>query len=90
MTLKSPILQLNHFAFQVTHDFLKQGNKFNFQENLNSLKSILSIPSLTELEIKQNNLGKKGLMYLCEFLESNTTLKYLSFTGNCFEIKNIQ
>jgi Ran GTPase-activating protein (RanGAP) involved in mRNA processing and transport len=86
MTSKSPILQLSHFTFQVSDDFLNQGNNFDFQKNFNSFKSILSIPKLTELDIKQNTLGKKGLKYLCEFLENNTTLEYLSFIGIFFEI----
>jgi hypothetical protein len=60
---------------------LKLGNGFDFSKNLNFFKNILNIPSLIDLNIKSNILGKNELKFLCEFLQTNTTLEFLSFSG---------
>jgi hypothetical protein len=60
---------------------LKLGNGFDFSKNSNFFKNILNIPSLVDLNIKSNILGKNELKFLCEFLETNTTLEILLFSG---------
>jgi hypothetical protein len=60
---------------------LKLGNGFDFSKNSNFFKNILNIPSLFALNIKSNILGKNELKFLCEFIQTNTTLEYLMFSG---------
>jgi hypothetical protein len=60
---------------------LNSGNGFDFSKNSNFFKNILNIPSLVDLNIKSNILGKNELKFLCEFLQTNTTLEFLSFSG---------
>jgi hypothetical protein len=45
------------------------------------LKEILSIPSLEELNIKQNTIAQKGLECICEFLKENTNISKLTLNG---------
>jgi Ran GTPase-activating protein (RanGAP) involved in mRNA processing and transport len=38
---------------------------------------LLSIPSLKNLNLKENTLGNEGLKYLCHFMKENETLEVL-------------
>jgi hypothetical protein len=48
---------------------------------MNFLKNILKIPTLNDLIIKDNKLGKNGLNHLCEYIRDNRKLENLEFSG---------
>jgi Ran GTPase-activating protein (RanGAP) involved in mRNA processing and transport len=58
-----------------------KGCGIDFSSNFKFFKTILEIPSIKDLNIKNNKLGKNGLNYLCEFIQENKTLEYLEFSG---------
>jgi hypothetical protein len=79
-------IQILNFSGEGKFVITLLGSNFDFSKNFKSLKSILSISTLIELDIRDNKLGENGLKYLCEFLQDNKTLNVLSFSGN--EIEN--
>jgi hypothetical protein len=54
-------------------------NDFDFSNNIHLLKELLNIPSLKELNIKQNDLGINGVEFICEYLKRNSNLLKLAF-----------
>jgi hypothetical protein len=58
--------------------FVMEGNGFDFS---NLLQELLNIPSLQQLQISENQLGRKGVEILCNFLETDSSLSKLSISG---------